>query len=48
MTSLQCFALEHSLYKAKQCRDVLGRKARYKISPLKFHLSYVNVPQEMF
>ena len=35
-TSLQCFALEHSLYKAKHCRDVLGRKTRYKIGPLDF------------
>ena len=36
--SLQCLALEHSLYKAKHCRDILGRclrtKTRYKISPL--------------
>ena len=29
-TSLQCFSLEHSLYKAKQCRDVLGRCLRTK------------------
>ena len=29
-TSLQCFALEHSLYKAKHCRDVLGRCLRTK------------------
>ena len=32
-TSLQFFALEHSVYKAKHCRDVLGRKARYKTPP---------------
>ena len=29
-TSLQHFALEHRLYKAKHCRDVLGRCLRTK------------------
>ena len=29
-TSLQCFALEHSLYKAKHYRDILGRCLRTK------------------
>ena len=32
-TSLQCFAIGHSLSKVKHCRDVLGQKTRYKIGP---------------